>query len=267
MARFASHDGTEIAYDVVGSGAPVLLHHGFAADARANWEQPRIVDAIRSSGRRVITMDARGHGHSGKPHDPAAYDGLTMVRDVQGLLDHLRLDSIDVIGYSMGALVTASLLVEEPRLRSAVLGGVGARLLVRSETGAEPMPFEAIAAALEVDDPAQARGAVARAFRAFADSTGADRLALAAIQRSRGAPLPDLGALTVPVLVIAGDADDRVGDPAELAEAIPGARTSVVSGDHLTAVFDPRFARELVSFLDSVAAAELVQHQGANSTQ
>ena len=59
------------------------------------------------------------------------------------------------------------------------------------------MPFEAIAEALEVDDPAMAKGAAARAFRAFADSTGADRLALAAIQRSRRAPLPDLRAVKV----------------------------------------------------------------------
>jgi len=262
MASFTSHDGTEIAYDVVGSGPPVLLHHGFAADAQANWEQPRIVDAIRSSGRRVITMDARGHGRSGKPHAPASYDGLAMVRDVQSLLDRLNIDSIDVIGYSMGALVTASLLVEEPRLRSAVLGGVGARLLVPSKTGEAPMPFEAIAAALEVDDPAKAKGAVARAFRAFADSTGADRLALAAIQRSRRAPVPELGAVAVPVLVIAGDGDDLIGDPAPLAAAIPGARLSIVSGDHLSAVFDPRFARELVAFLDSVAAAGLVEPTG-----
>ena len=258
MASFLSHDGTEIAYDVVGSGPPVLLHHGFAADARANWVQPGIVDAISASGRRVITLDARGHGRSGKPHDPSAYDGLAMVHDVQRLLDHLSLDSIDMIGYSMGSLVTASLLVNEPRVRSGVLGGVGARLLLPSASGRAPMPFEAIAEALEVDDPAMAKGAAARAFRAFADSTGADRLALAAIQRSRRAPLPDLPAVKVPVLVIAGDADDLIGDPSKLAAAIPDARVEVVSGDHLTAVFDPRFAQALVTFLDAVTPAELV---------
>ena len=88
--------------------------------------------SMRSARRavRVITLDARGHGRSGKPHDPSAYDGLAMVHDVQRLLDHLSLDSIDMIGYSMGSLVTASLLVNEPRVRSGVLGGVGARLLL-----------------------------------------------------------------------------------------------------------------------------------------
>ncbi len=64
-------------------------------------------------------------------------------------------------------------------------------------------------------------------------------------------------------MVIAGDADNLIGDPAALTATIPGARTSIVSGDHLTAVFDPRFARELVSFLDSVAAAALMEPGGA----
>jgi pimeloyl-ACP methyl ester carboxylesterase len=59
----------------------------------------------------------------------------------------------------------------------------------------------------------------------------------------------------VPVLVIAGDRDDLVGDPSVLAAAIPGARCVVVSGDHLSAVYDPRFAAEVVAFLDEVRAS------------
>lgn len=262
MPSFTSHDGTDIVYDVAGTGPPVLLHHGFAADAQVNWVQPGIVDAISASGRSVITVDARGHGRSGKPHDPGAYAGLAMVDDVRRLLDHLDIDSVDVIGYSMGAEVTASLLGAEPRVRSAVLGGIGSQLLPRSVTGRAPMPAAAIAAALEAEDPSAVADAVPKAFRAFADSTGADRLALAAILRSRRAPPPELGDVAVPVLVISGDADDLIGDPTHLAAAVPGARVSIVSGDHLSAVFDPRFARELVDFLDSVASAALVQGSG-----
>jgi pimeloyl-ACP methyl ester carboxylesterase len=252
VPTFSSPDGLELAYDVRGDGPPVVLHHGFAADAEGNWVRPGIVDALVASGRRVVALDARGHGRSAKPHDPDAYRGPVMADDVSALLDHLGLGEVDVVGYSMGGLVTSLLLAGEPRVRSAVLGGVGSRLILRS---GPPMPAGAIAAALEAEDPSTVTGAVPKAFRAFADSTGADRLALAAIQRAGLPPRPDLSGVRVPVLVITGDRDVLVGDPAELAAAIPGARSVVVSGDHLSAVYDPRFAAEVVGFLDEVRAS------------
>ena len=252
MPTFVSPDGLDLTYDVVGEGPPVVLHHGFAADADANWVRPGIVDALVGSGRQVVALDARGHGRSAAPHDPDSYRGPVMARDVSGLLDHLGIEAVDVVGYSMGGLVTSLLLADEPRVRSAVLGGVGARLILRS---GPPMPAAAIAAALEAEDASTITGAVPRAFRAFADSTGADRLALAAIQRAGLPPVPDLTSVRVPVLVIAGDRDDLVGAPAELAAAIPGARAVTVSGDHLSAVYDPRFAAEVVAFLDEVRAS------------
>jgi pimeloyl-ACP methyl ester carboxylesterase len=253
VPTFTAPDGLELTYDVTGEGPPVVLHHGFAADADANWVRPGIVDVLVGSGRTVVALDARGHGRSAAPHDPQAYRGPAMARDVSALLDHLGIGSVDVVGYSMGGLVTSLLLADEPRLRSAVLGGVGARLILR--TGGPPRPAAAIAAALAADDPSTITGAVPKAFRAFADSTGADRLALAAIQRAGLAPAPDLSQVAVPVLVIAGDRDDLVGDPSVLAAAIPGARHVVVSGDHLSAVYDPRFAAEVVAFLDEVRAS------------
>jgi pimeloyl-ACP methyl ester carboxylesterase len=252
VPTFLAPDGLELTYDVAGEGPPVLLHHGFAADVAANWGRPGIVDALVSSGRTVVALDARGHGRSATPHDPEAYRGSAMARDVSALLDHLDIGSVDVVGYSMGGLVTSVLLQDEPRLRSAVLGGVGARLILRTGPA---MPAGAIAAALEADDPSTISSPVARAFRTFADSTGADRLALAAIQRAGLPPAPDLSQVRVPVLVIAGDRDDLVGDPSVLAAAIPGARCVVVSGDHLSAVYDPRFTAEVVAFLDEVRAS------------
>jgi pimeloyl-ACP methyl ester carboxylesterase len=252
MATFPAPDGLELTYDVEGEGPAVLLHHGFAADVDANWVRPGIVAALVATGRRVVAIDARGHGRSAKPHEPDAYRGPVMARDVSALLDHLGIEEVDVVGYSMGGLVTSLLLADEPRLRSAVLGGVGARLILR--TG-PPMPAAEIAAALEAEDPSTITSPVPRAFRAFADSTGADRFALAAIQRAGLPPAPDLSEVRVPVLVIAGDRDDLVGNPSVLAAAIPGARSVVVSGDHLSAVYDPRFAAEVVAFLEEVRAS------------
>ena len=92
MNTFSSFDGTTIAFDDLGEGPPVVMLHGFAADAHANWHQPKVVEAVVATGRRVITPDARGHGRSGKPHDIDAYKNQAMPRDVSALLDHLGLD-------------------------------------------------------------------------------------------------------------------------------------------------------------------------------
>jgi alpha-beta hydrolase superfamily lysophospholipase len=71
MHRFTSFDGTTIAYDHwEGEAGPVLLHHGFAADARINWVAPGIVDRLQQAGFEVVALDARGHGRSERSHDP-----------------------------------------------------------------------------------------------------------------------------------------------------------------------------------------------------
>jgi pimeloyl-ACP methyl ester carboxylesterase len=251
MDKFTSFDGTEIAYLDAGQGPAVILSHGFAADHRINWVVPGVVDALVAAGRRVLAPDARGHGRSAKPHEPAAYGGDAMVRDIQSLLDNLELNHVDVVGYSMGSLVSSRLVPLEPRARSLILGGVGGRL------GGEQRPRNSgtIAHALEAEDPNTVEDPGARAFRDFADRTGADRLALAAIQR---APLGERAALediAVPTLVLTGDADTLVGPPDVLAQRIPGATFKVISGDHLGAVGDPAFAQSIVDFIDSVPDA------------
>jgi pimeloyl-ACP methyl ester carboxylesterase len=252
MARFSSFDGTHIAYVEDGDpgGPPVLLHHGFASDSTGNWIGPGVVKALAAAGRRVVAIDARGHGASDKPHDPKAYEDSAMARDVRALLDHLAIDAIDVVGYSMGSFVAASLVPDEPRARSLILGGVGAGLLDGGRTRA----MAAVADALEADDPSTIPDATARGFRIFAESTGADRFALAAIQRAdRRHETTRLGDIRVPTLVLVGDKDALVGAPQPLADAIPGASVTVVTGDHLSAVGDPAFTQAIVDFLAKVS--------------
>ena len=125
MQRFRSFDQTEIAYLDEGSGPAVLLLHGFAADHVANWVAPGVVEALVESGRRVVAADARGHGQSDKPTDPARYGGSAMVDDARALLDHLSITEVHVVGYSMGSMVASRLVPRDPRARSLVLGGIG----------------------------------------------------------------------------------------------------------------------------------------------
>jgi pimeloyl-ACP methyl ester carboxylesterase len=243
-----SFDGTRIAYVVQGSGPAALLLHGFGADHVLNWARPGVIDALTGAGRRVIVTDARGHGASDKPHDPDGYSGDAMVRDAKAVLDHLGVEQVDVVGYSMGSMVAARLVPEEPRTRALVLGGVGATVMPPRSGGRAP---EAIATALLADDPASIESVAGKAFREFADFTGADRQALAALSRSDALRYSvRFDAITVPTLVVAGADDRLIRSPSELADRLPSARSVTVAGDHLGAPSDPAFSRALVEFLE-----------------
>lgn len=252
MPEFTSYDATSIVYDDQGRGPLVLLLHGFAASAQANWHRPGITARIVDAGFRVVSPDARGHGRSGKPHNPAAYANGAMVRDVRSLLDHLGVDEARCVGYSMGSLTTMGVCLVEPRVAAAVLGGVGlggALQRARGQRGGD-----GIADALSAPDPTTVTNPVGRAFRTFAESTGADLRALAAVRRGRreraGSGVADLAAkIRVPVLVVTGDRDNLVGSPVDLAQRIPGARAVIVTGDHLSAVNDPALATAIAEFL------------------
>lgn len=97
--------GTTIRYLADGAGEPVILIHGYTSDTEKQFVRTGIFDALAKT-YRVYGMDARGHGKSGKPHDPAAY-GAEMGLDIVRLMDHLGLKTAHVVGYSMGAHIVA----------------------------------------------------------------------------------------------------------------------------------------------------------------
>ena len=104
-----SSDAQRIAYECIGTGRPAVFLHGLS-DSRHSWHEMGYVEPLLAAGRQVILMDCRGHGDSGKPHDPAAYAPRRRAEDVVSVLDAVGVEKADLIGYSMGggiALATA----------------------------------------------------------------------------------------------------------------------------------------------------------------
>jgi pimeloyl-ACP methyl ester carboxylesterase len=246
MQKFNSA-GVEIAFvDSGGAGEPVLLIHGFASNHYVNWVATGWQKFLVEAGYRVTMLDNRGHGESEKPHDPAAYPAPVMAEDAVRLLDHLGIARAKVMGYSMGARISAFLTLQAPeRVERVVLAGLAERLF----TGVAGS--EVIADGLEAAHLDDVVDAGARSFRKFAEQTKSDLRALAACMRSTRVKIkPEaLATITCPVLVVAGSEDDVAGRIEPLVNAIPGARGASLAGrNHMNAVGDKIYKAEVLAF-------------------
>jgi pimeloyl-ACP methyl ester carboxylesterase len=214
---------------------------------QVNWVHPGWTATLTGAGRRVIAFDNRGHGASSKLYDPADYHTARMAEDVRALLDHLDLERADVMGYSMGARIAAFFASAHPyRLRRAVLGGLGSRLV-----DGVGLP-ESIAEALEAPALADVRDPMGHTFRTFAEQTKSDLAALAACIRGSRQTLTreQVASIRAPVLVAVGTKDVVAGSAHELAVLLPSGRALDIPGrDHMLAVGDKVFKQAVLSFL------------------
>lgn len=232
----------------------ILLIHGFASNHRVNWVDTGWVKTLTAAGWRVIAVDNRGHGESAKLYDPAAYSAPAMAEDARALLDHLGLQRVDVMGYSMGARISAFLAMAHPsRVRSVVFAGLGGNM-VRPMAGTGP-----IAHALEAASIDDVTNPTARTFRAFAEQTRSDLRALAACIRGARDPItPDaLAAIRCPALVAVGDQDVIGGPAGDLARLLPAGEALVIAGrDHMKAVGDRQYKDGVLAFIEKVGNRE-----------
>jgi pimeloyl-ACP methyl ester carboxylesterase len=246
MAKFFNQ-GIEIEYLDRGEGDPVLLIHGFGSTKETNWVGPGWFEPLIAAGFRVIALDNRGHGGSAKPYDPELYDIPVMATDPIALLDHLRLERADFVGYSMGARISAYAAAKNAdRVRSATLGGMGINIIKALTHG------DRVATALEAEKVDDITDPVGLSFRKFADQTGSDRRALAALSRShfRTVAKDDAASIRVPVLIVVGSKDTVAGSGDDLAKIIPGAKfLSLPDRDHMRAVGEPKFKQAVIEFL------------------
>jgi pimeloyl-ACP methyl ester carboxylesterase len=151
------------------------------------------------------------------------------------------------MGYSMGARITSFLAADHPgRLRSAIFGGLGMRLLTSDPN------YLAIVEAMEAPSLDALTDPLQRTFRAFAEQTKSDLAALAACMRGTRELLTveEAAAIRVPVLVAAGTRDPLARDYKELAELISGAQLlEIPNRDHNLAVGDKVYKQGVLEFL------------------
>ncbi|KQO81030.1 alpha/beta hydrolase [Rhizobium sp. Leaf262] len=249
-----TRDGLQLSFFDEGdrAGVPVLLIHGFASSASVNWVHPGWLKTLGDAGYRVIALDNRGHGASDKPHDPDAYYPATMAQDAVGLLDHLGIEKAHVMGYSMGARISAFLaMANASRVTSLVFGGLGIGMV---DGVGDWDPIADALRAPSLDTVTHERG---RMFRAFADQTKSDRIALAAcIETSRVlVTRQEAAKIDAPTLIAVGTKDDIAGSGQELAALMPKAKAIDIPGrDHMLAVGDRVFKAAVLEFYRDIDA-------------
>ncbi len=252
--RFFESNGVSIHYTDQGKGVPVVLIHGYSANKDLNWRIPGVLKELARD-HRVIAMDVRGHGLSGKPHDPGKY-GLELVNDVVRLMDHLKIEKAHILGYSMGAMITLKLLARHPeRFLTAMPCGIkyirpdapDAHILENICKRYES--FTGPGAYLR----ALARGNFSQCLESIAIRCVNDVGALSALAKS--GPLltladTDLKNNTVPALTVIGDQDFLFDGFEDVKNSVGAIQCVVIPGaNHTTAIFRPEFIQAIKAFL------------------
>ena len=264
MTQFVDHDGGRIAYDVEGSGEPILFVHAGIAN-RSMWDGQ--VSALRDA-FRVIRHDTRGFGETDSGPVP-----FSNRADIAAVLDDVGERSAHIVGLSRGAQIALDFAIEYPgRTRSlvAAAGGIGGfvsptgsveETFVEADRLEEAKDWDRLAeweTDFWVEGPGQPRGRVDPAIRSVVHGW---ILSNYRAQKEEGRPIvldppanERLAELRAPLLVMLGTLDEPGTSEAmrHLAASVPGARLEVFEGSaHMLNLEQPeRFNRLVRSFLD-----------------
>lgn len=256
---------TNLHYETVGQGEPLLLLHGLGSRGE-DWAAQIACFARRY---RVITADMRGHGQSAKP--PGPYSVPLMAHDVLDLLDGLGIDAAHIIGLSMGGMIAFQMVVDHPdRVRSLVIVNSGPALVAR--TAGEWLRIRQRLWLAQLFGPARTgRFLSKRLFpkpnQSLLRSQFVERWAqndrdayLASLRALVGwSVLERIGAIQCPVLVISGDRDYTPLDlKRDYTARIRGARLVVIEDSgHATPIDQTdEFNDVVLEFLECVSMAD-----------
>ena len=259
-SQFFDANGVKIHYIDQGQGEAVLLLHGFSVDMQM-WVQTGVVDSLLNNGFRVIAYDARGHGLSGKPHEPEQYGGKDIL-DAIAILDHLLLEKAHIVGYSRGSSIANRVRAKYPeRCKTVTLGGYGITEKGGDITGR--LNIDLIADSLAAGNagpllrPLSPPGQELNAeqLKGFNQMlvTYQDPLALAAAFRagvSYKTSDNELQKNQIPTLALIGSDDPMIEDVKAMGLIMNKLKVVVLPGaDHLSALAFPGFTMELLRFV------------------
>jgi non-heme chloroperoxidase len=267
----------DLHYEDHGSGAPVVLIHGYPLSGRA-WD--RQVPVLLEAGHRVITYDRRGFGTSSQP--AVGYDYDTFAADLAALMERLDLRDATLVGHSMGTGEVTRYLGAHGSARVArgVLVSPIPPFLLQTDDNPEGLPagvFDGFMKEAAADTPAWMKGFLESFFNI--DEFGGNRvseqafqanwdIAIAASATAAVACVPtwetdfraDLPKIDVPMLVVQGDAD-RILPFEKTGKRLPGLIKDmelvvIKGGPHAIAwTHAEELNRALLQFIDAKAPA------------
>jgi pimeloyl-ACP methyl ester carboxylesterase len=221
-----------------------VLLHGLFSDADTNWIRFGHAAEIAGRGFKVIMPDLRGHGTSGRPHDPTFYPPDVLAGDGLALIAHLGLADYDLGGYSLGARTAVRMVAKGARPRRLVISGMGLDGVLH--TGRRSGHFRRILDGLGTHE----RGSPEWMAEAFLKTTGGDPKALRPLLDSFvDTSEAELRAIDMPTLVLSGADDYDNGSAEALAGLLPRGRFVEVPGNHMSAVTKPELGRAIADFL------------------
>jgi pimeloyl-ACP methyl ester carboxylesterase len=238
---------------------PVLLLHGFSSSSKLNWEDTGWVKSLLDAGRRVITVDLPGHGRSGAPEDRDSYAPSRMRADLlqiavdagaRPLRDGDPSSGLDLIGYSLGSRLAWEFGATQHELvHRLVLGGANV---------ADPLAeFDLVAAQRYLADGTPIADASTARLLKMAQGLPSNNIfaLLSLVEAVKSEPFDPAEAVPhMPMLLVAGENDDRAASMPELAGlgAKAGAMVEQLllpGRNHSNAITSRAFKQEAISFL------------------
>jgi pimeloyl-ACP methyl ester carboxylesterase len=238
---------------------PVLLLHGFSSSSKLNWEDTGWVAALLDAGRRVITVDLPGHGRSGAPEDRDSYspsriraDLLQVAFDagVRPVQDGDPSSGLDVVGYSLGSRLAWEFGATQPEIvHRLVLGGPNV---------ADPLAAFDLVAAQDylADGTPIADESTARLLKMALLLPSNNIFALLSlVEAIKAEPYDPAEAVPhVPMLLVAGDKDERAASLPQLADLAAKAggmveQVMLPGRNHTNAITSRAFKQAAITFL------------------